>query len=179
MPFGLSNAPATFQELMNCITAVLKRKPKVQALLKRGAPIEPYIDDVLLGTKVKCCLFRVVVLPPPPPPPAAGCGSRCCAVSCVLLCGGVVRGVVCFACCLVLYCAALASFWSLRRQGIWANSHTLQTLATHAAGLYGTTVVVLACLATTPCRKSAWQPLYASPTLITPWHTGFSDKKTQ
>ena len=50
MPFGLTNAPATFQELMNQVVARMKLKPTVQALLKKGAVIEVYIDDVLLGT---------------------------------------------------------------------------------------------------------------------------------
>ena len=50
MPFGLTNAPAAFQELMNPVVARMKLKPTVQALLKTGAVIEVYIDDVLLGT---------------------------------------------------------------------------------------------------------------------------------
>ena len=50
MPFGLTNAPATFQEVMNQVVARMKLKPTVQALLKKGAVIEVYIDDVLLGT---------------------------------------------------------------------------------------------------------------------------------
>ena len=50
MPFGLTNAPATFQELMNQVVALMKLKRTVQALLKKGAVIEVYIDDVLLGT---------------------------------------------------------------------------------------------------------------------------------
>ena len=50
MPFGLTNAPATFQELMNQVLALTKPKPTVQALLKDGAIIEVYIDDVVLGT---------------------------------------------------------------------------------------------------------------------------------
>ena len=50
MPFGLTNAPATFQELMNQVVARMKLKPTMQALLKKGAVIEVYIDDVLLGT---------------------------------------------------------------------------------------------------------------------------------
>ena len=50
MRFGLTNAPATFQELMNQVVARLKLKSTVQALLKKGAVIEVYIDDVLLGT---------------------------------------------------------------------------------------------------------------------------------
>ena len=50
MLFGLTNAPATFQELMNQVVARMKLKPTVQALLKRGAVTEVYIDHVLLGT---------------------------------------------------------------------------------------------------------------------------------
>ena len=50
MPFGLTNAPATFQELMNQVLARMKLKLTVQALLKKGAVIEVYIDDVLLRT---------------------------------------------------------------------------------------------------------------------------------
>ena len=50
MPFGLTNALATFQEVMNLVVARMKLKPTLQALLKKGAVIEVYIDDVLLGT---------------------------------------------------------------------------------------------------------------------------------
>ena len=50
MPFGLTNALATFQELMNQVVARMKLKHTVHALLKKGAVIEVYIDDVLLGT---------------------------------------------------------------------------------------------------------------------------------
>ena len=49
MPFGLTNAPATFQELMNQVVARMKLKPTLQALLKKGAVIEVYIDDVVWG----------------------------------------------------------------------------------------------------------------------------------
>ena len=49
MPFGLTNAPATFQELMNQVVARMKLKLTVQALLKKGAVIEVYIDNVLSG----------------------------------------------------------------------------------------------------------------------------------
>ena len=50
MAFGLTNGPATFQELMKQVVARMKLKLTVQALLKKGAVIEVYIDDVLLGT---------------------------------------------------------------------------------------------------------------------------------
>ena len=50
MALGLTNAPPSFQDLMNQVVARMKLKPTVQALLKRGAVIEVYIDDVLLGT---------------------------------------------------------------------------------------------------------------------------------
>ena len=39
MLFGLANAPATFQELMNQIIAIMKRRPKVQQLLRKAALI--------------------------------------------------------------------------------------------------------------------------------------------
>ena len=51
MPFGFTNARATFQQVMSQILARMKPKLTVQALLKRGAVIEVYIDNVLLGTK--------------------------------------------------------------------------------------------------------------------------------
>jgi hypothetical protein len=50
MPFGIANAPALFQELMNQVLTILKQRPAVQALLERGAVAEAHIDDVLLGT---------------------------------------------------------------------------------------------------------------------------------
>ena len=50
MPFGIANAPALFQELMNQIIALCKRRPTVQELLQRGAVLEAHINDVILGT---------------------------------------------------------------------------------------------------------------------------------
>ena len=50
MQFGIANAPALFQELMNQIIALCKRRPAVQELLQRGAVLEAHIDDVILGT---------------------------------------------------------------------------------------------------------------------------------
>ena len=50
MPFGIANAPALFQELMNQVLTILKQRPAVEALLEQGAVAEAHIDDVLLGT---------------------------------------------------------------------------------------------------------------------------------
>ena len=47
MLFGLTNAPATSQELMNQVVTRMKLNPTVQALLKKVAVNEVYIDDVL------------------------------------------------------------------------------------------------------------------------------------
>jgi hypothetical protein len=49
MPFGVANAPAVFQELISKILALVRARPKVQALISRGAELEAHIDDVLLG----------------------------------------------------------------------------------------------------------------------------------
>ena len=50
MPFDITNAPALFQDLVNQIIALCKRRPAVQELLQRGAVLEAHIDDVILGT---------------------------------------------------------------------------------------------------------------------------------
>ena len=50
MPFGVANAPAPFQELMNKILCILRRRPKVRELISRGAQMEAHIDDVCLRT---------------------------------------------------------------------------------------------------------------------------------
>ena len=49
MPFGVANAPALFQELMNKILSILRRRPVVQELISRGAQMEAHSDDVCLG----------------------------------------------------------------------------------------------------------------------------------
>ena len=49
MPFGVANAPALFQDLMNKILSILRRRPVVQELITRGAQMEAHIDDVCLG----------------------------------------------------------------------------------------------------------------------------------
>ena len=53
MPFGVANAPALFQELMNKILYILKGSPLVQELISRGAEMEAHIDDVILGTNTQ------------------------------------------------------------------------------------------------------------------------------
>ena len=50
IPFGVADAPALFQELMNKILSILRRRPKVQELISQGAQMEAHIDDVCLGT---------------------------------------------------------------------------------------------------------------------------------
>ena len=50
MPFGVANAPALFEELMNKILYILRRRPLVQELISRGAGMEANINDVSLGT---------------------------------------------------------------------------------------------------------------------------------
>ena len=53
MPFGVHNAPALFQELMNQNLYILRRKPLVQELISRGAEMEAHIDDLSLGTNTQ------------------------------------------------------------------------------------------------------------------------------
>ena len=53
MPFGVANAPALFQELMNKILSILRKRPKVQELISRGAQMEAHIHDVCLGTNTQ------------------------------------------------------------------------------------------------------------------------------
>ena len=50
MPFGMANAPALFQELMNKMLSILPRRPVVQELIHRGAHMEAHINDVFLAT---------------------------------------------------------------------------------------------------------------------------------
>ena len=50
MPFGLANAPALFQELMNKILYILRRRLLVQELISRSAEMEAHIDDMSLDT---------------------------------------------------------------------------------------------------------------------------------
>ena len=53
MPFGVANAPALFQELMNKILYIPRRRPLVQELISRGAEMEVHIEDVSLGTNTQ------------------------------------------------------------------------------------------------------------------------------
>ena len=42
MPFGVANPPALFQELMNIILSILRRRPVVQELISRGAQMDAH-----------------------------------------------------------------------------------------------------------------------------------------
>ena len=53
MPFGVANAAASFQQIMNKILSIRRRTPVVQELLSRGAQMEAHIDDVCLGTNTQ------------------------------------------------------------------------------------------------------------------------------
>ena len=53
MPFGVANAPALFQEPMNKILYILRRKPLAQELVSAGAEMEAHIDDVSLSTNTQ------------------------------------------------------------------------------------------------------------------------------
>ena len=53
MPCGVANASALFQELMNKISYILRRRPLVQELISQGAEIEAHINDVSLGTNTQ------------------------------------------------------------------------------------------------------------------------------
>ena len=50
MLFGVANAPALFQALMNKILYILRRRPIVQELISRGAEMEAHFNNVSLGT---------------------------------------------------------------------------------------------------------------------------------
>ena len=49
MPFCVPKIPARFQQLMNKILSILRRRPVVQELTFRGAQMEAHIDDECLG----------------------------------------------------------------------------------------------------------------------------------
>ena len=50
MPFGVANGPALFQELMNIILCIMRRRLLVQELVYCGAEMEAHMDDMSLGT---------------------------------------------------------------------------------------------------------------------------------
>ena len=53
MTFGVVNASAFFQDLMNKMPYILIRRPLVQELVSRGAEMEAHIYDVSLGTNTQ------------------------------------------------------------------------------------------------------------------------------
>ena len=53
IPFGVANARALFQELMNKILYILRRRPLVQEYISRGAEMGAHIDDLSLGTNTQ------------------------------------------------------------------------------------------------------------------------------
>ena len=53
MPFGVANASALFQELMNKNLYILRRRPVVQELIPRGAEMEAHINDVSFGSNTQ------------------------------------------------------------------------------------------------------------------------------
>ena len=53
MLFRVADALALFQELMNKIWYILRRRPLVQELISQGAELEGHIDDVSLGTNTQ------------------------------------------------------------------------------------------------------------------------------
>lgn len=50
MPFGLSNAPGVFQELMMKALDALKRRPAAKELFKNGCVVNAFFDDVSVGS---------------------------------------------------------------------------------------------------------------------------------
>ena len=53
MPFGVASDPALFQELMNIILYILRRRPLVQKLISCRPEMEAHIDDVSLDTNTQ------------------------------------------------------------------------------------------------------------------------------
>ena len=53
VPFGVAIAPALFQELMNKILYILRRRPLVQELVSCGAEMQAHVNDVSLGTNTQ------------------------------------------------------------------------------------------------------------------------------
>ena len=53
MLFSVAIAPTLFQELMNKILHILRRRPLVHELISSGAGMEAHVDDVSLGTNTQ------------------------------------------------------------------------------------------------------------------------------
>ena len=53
MPFGMAGVRARFQDLMNKIPSILRRRPVVQERISRGAQMEANIHDVCMGTNIQ------------------------------------------------------------------------------------------------------------------------------
>ena len=51
MPFGLSNAPGIFQELMMKVISLMKQNPQVRELLSKGCVVGAFFDDVGIGSE--------------------------------------------------------------------------------------------------------------------------------
>ena len=62
MPFGVANAAALLQELMNKILYILRFRPLVQELVSRGAEMEAHIDDVSLDGNTLLLVQNVFTL---------------------------------------------------------------------------------------------------------------------
>ena len=53
LPFLVANAPALFQEMMNKMWYILRRRPLLQELMSQGAEMEAQFNDVSFGTNIQ------------------------------------------------------------------------------------------------------------------------------
>ena len=61
MPFGVANARAFLQELMNKMWYIFRCRPLVQELISPGAEMDAHIDDVSLGPIPRRTMFSSCV----------------------------------------------------------------------------------------------------------------------